>query len=66
MTDNTSLKYHHAIAALLGQTLALSDEARRQVAAREQACGAAFPPSVREWLSIGGAKQTFDQTGNHL
>lgn len=66
MTDNTSLKYHHAIVALLGQALALSDEARWQVAARERACGAAFPPSVKEWFSIGGAKQMFDETGNHL
>lgn len=66
MTDNVSLRYHRAIAALLGESLALSDEARRQVAARERTCGAAFPPSVKEWFSIGGAREKFEEAGNHL
>ena len=66
MIDHTPLEYHQAIIELLGVEPSLSEDAVRIVAAREEACGAVFPASVKEWFSIEGATRIFEQTGHHL
>jgi hypothetical protein len=66
MIDDTPLKYHQATIELLDAEPSLSEDAVRIIDAREQACGADFPASVKEWFSVEGAKRMFDHTGNHL
>jgi hypothetical protein len=58
------IEYHRAALEMLGAEPRPSLERQRLIAARERACGAAFPPSVVEWFALEHADALFYDNSN--
>lgn len=60
MDNKTILKYHHAIFDLMGIEPVISPAAQAIIAEREKLCGITFPASVKEYFSLEGAAEIFE------